>query len=231
MKEIFFKRTPLCSALFLSLVLALALTGCNGQMTGHKNEPATQQRFSDIDTWVKRFEDPERVKWQKPGEVVKAMDLRSGDVVADIGAGTGYFTRLFAIAVGPEGKAIGLDIEESMVNYMREDAKRLGFNNYEAKVVPTDNAGLAPDSVNVVFLCNTYHHIANRVDYFKALTKGLKEDGRVVMVDFYKDSAIGPPRDHKLSRKVVIQEMTKAGYRMVKSHDLLEHQYFLEFKQ
>lgn len=230
MKMNLFKRTPFCSALLLSLILAFILTSCNGQQTKQKNEPATEQRFSEIDKWVRIFEDPERVKWQKPAEVVRAMDLRSGDVVADIGAGTGYFTRLFAIAVGPEGKAIGLDIEESMVNYMKEDAKKLGLNNYEAKVVPTDDAGLAPNSVDVVFLSNTYHHIANRVNYFKAVAKGLKKDGRVVIVDFYKDSKIGPPRDHKLAKAVALKEMKEAGYRLVKTHNLLEHQYFLEFK-
>jgi len=206
------------------------MIGCNGQMTEHKHEKATEQRFNDIDKWVKAFEDPERVKWQKPAEVVKAMDLRFGDVVADIGAGTGYFTRLFAIAVGTEGKALGLDIEESMVNYMKNDAKKLGFNNYEAKVVRTDNAGLAPNSVDVVFLSNTYHHIANRVDYFKAVAKGFKKDGRVIIVDFYKDTDFGPPRDHKLAKAVVLKEMEEAGYRLIKSHNELEHQYFLEFK-
>ena len=67
------------------------------------------------------FEDPERDKWQKPAEVVKKMDLKPGDIVADIGAGTGYLTRRIAVAVGPAGQAIGLDIEQSMVDYMTED--------------------------------------------------------------------------------------------------------------
>ncbi len=224
------KRAAASSILLLSLGLTFNLTACNGQMTEHKHEPATEQRFNDIDKWVKMFEDPERVKWQKPADVVRAMDLKSGDVVADLGAGTGYFTRLFAMAVGAEGKAIGLDIEESMVNYMKEDAKKLGLDNYEAMVVPTDKAGLAPSSVDVVFLSNTYHHISNRVDYFKALAKGLRKNGRVVIVDFYKDSKIGPPNDHKLARTVVLKEMEEAGYRLVKTHDVLEHQYFIEFK-
>jgi len=162
--------------------------------------------------------------------VVKAIELEPGDIIVDIGAGTGYFTRLFAMAVSPEGKAIGLDIEESMVNHMKEDAIKLGLNNYDAKVVPTDDAGLAPNSVDVIFLSNTYHHIANRVDYFKAVAKGLKKNGRVVIVDFYKDSKIGPPRDHKLAKAVALTEMKEAGYRLVKTHNVLEHQYFLEFK-
>jgi len=198
------KRTTICVAILLSLILSFALTGCNGQQTKHKHEPATEQRFSDIDKWVRMFEDPERVKWSKPAEVVKAIDLRPGDIVVDIGAGTGYFTRLFAMAVAPQGKAIGLDIEESMVKYMKDDAKKLGLNNYEAKVIPTDNAELTPNSVDVIFLSNTYHHISHRVDYFKAVAKGLKKDGRVVIVDFYKNTDFGPPRDHKLAKAVAL---------------------------
>ena len=223
------KRTTICVAILLSLTLSFALTGCNGQ-TANKHEPATEQRFSDIDKWVRMFENPERVKWSKPAEVVRAMELRPSDIVADIGAGTGYFTRLIAMAV-PQGKAIGLDIEDSMVKYMKDDAKKLGLNNYDAKVVPTDSAKLASNSVNIVFLSNTYHHISNRVDYFKAVAKGLKKDGRVVIVDFYKDSKIGPPRDHKLAKSVALKEMKEAGYKLVKTHNVLEHQYFLEFRQ
>lgn len=230
MKESLLKRTILYSALLLSLILAFSLSGCNGQITGRKHKPATEQKFKDIDKWVKVFEDPERAKWQKPAEVVKTMGLQPGDVVADIGAGTGYFTRLFAVAVGLEGRSIGLDIEESMVKYMKEDAKKIGLENYEAKVVATDDAGLAPNSVDVVFLSNTYHHIANRIDYFKAISKSLKKDGRVIIVDFYKDTDFGPPRDHKLAKAVVLKEMKGAGYRLVKTHNLLERQYFLEFK-
>ncbi len=191
--------------------------------------PATQQRFDDIELWIKRFEDPERDKWQKPAEVVKAMNLNPGDVVADIGAGTGYFTRHIAAAVGPSGKAIGLDIEPGMVKYMEEDAKKLNLSNYEARVVKTDNPELGPHSVDVIFLSDTYHHIDNRVEYFRNVSLSLKPGGRIVVVDFIKDTDFGPPRDHKMAKEVVIEELQKAGYRLLKSHDLLQYQYFLEF--
>jgi ubiquinone/menaquinone biosynthesis C-methylase UbiE len=219
-------------AIGFSLVLILLvypLAGCNTDQKQHSS--VTQQRFSDIDRWIKIFEDPERDEWQKPGEIVKTMNLRKGDVVADIGAGTGYFTRLFAIAVAPEGKALGLDIESSMVTYMEEDAKKLNLRNYEAKLVGTDDPDLEPNSVDVIFLCNTYHHIKNRVNYFKRVSKSLKTNGGLVVVDFYnKKMPVGPPPDHTLPEKTVLEELKEAGYRLTKNHDILSYQYFLEFE-
>ncbi|MEW6599671.1 MAG: methyltransferase domain-containing protein [Nitrospirota bacterium] len=220
---------------FFILIVAL-LIGPLFSCTNHQahqvsagHEPATQQRFNDVEAWVKRFEDPERDKWQKPAEVVKAMNLREGDVVADIGAGTGYFTRHIAVAVGPSGKALGLDIEPGMVEYMKEDAKKLNLNNYEARVVRTDDPELAPHSVDVIFLCDTYHHIENRVEYFSNIIPSLKPGGRVVVVDFIKDSDFGPPRDHKMAQEVVVDELQRAGYKLIRTHALLPYQYFLEF--
>ncbi len=207
------------------ILLSSALAGCSN----HHEQPAVKHRFDNIDHWVRMFEDPERDSWQKPAEVVKAMNLRPGDVVADIGAGTGYFTRHFAVAVGPSGKAIGLDIETGMVEYMKEDAKKLHLNNYMARVVKTDDPELEDSSVDVIFLCNTYHHIENRVTYFRNVAQSLKQGGRVINVDFYKDSDFGPPREHKLAKEVVLKEMEMAGYRLVASHDFLPQQYFLEF--
>ena len=213
----------------LSIYSLVSCTNHQKQHSEEKHDKTTQQRFNDIDFWVKMFEDPERDKWQKPADVVNKMELKSGDVVADIGAGTGYITRHIAVAVGPEGKALGLDIEQSMADYMSEDAKKLGLTNYEAKVVRTDDPELAPHSIDVVFLCNTYHHIENRVAYFNNVSKSLKPNGRVISVDFYKNTDFGPPRDHKLAKEVVIQEMKQAGYRLHKDLKFLEHQYYLEF--
>jgi ubiquinone/menaquinone biosynthesis C-methylase UbiE len=222
---------------FVIILLAISVLSCTNhqkqhtaeQQTSEKHSPATQQRFNDIDYWVKMFEDPERDKWQKPAEVVKIMDLKSGDIVTDIGAGTGYITRHLAVAVGPEGKAIGLDIEQSMVDYMNEDAEKLGLKNYTAKVVKTDDPALEPHSVDVIFLCNTYHHIKNRAAYFKNVSKSLKPGGRVISVDFYKNIDFGPPRDHKIAKETVIQEMQKAGYSLYKDVEFLQYQYYLEF--
>ena len=181
MRQGLLKKTHIISITFLILFFSLS-AGCADHQK-HQSSTA-KHRFDNIEFWVKMFEDPERDAWQKPAEVVALMNLSQGDVVADLGAGTGYFTRRFAVAVGPSGRAIGLDIEASMVKYMTEDAAKLNLTNYEAQVVKTDAAGLAPGSVDVIFLCNTYHHIENRVQYFKNAAKSLKPDGRVITVDF-----------------------------------------------
>jgi arsenite methyltransferase len=222
-----------CRILNLSLtVLVLALllsfiSGCAEKQ--EKPTPASQVRFDDIQMWINAFEDPERHKWQKPEEVIKEMNIRLNDVIADIGAGTGYFTRRFAFAA-LTGKAIGLDVEPSMVRYMKEDAKKLGLNNYEARVVKMDDPELGNNTTDIVFLCDTYHHIDKRVEYFSKVTGSLKKGGRLIIVDFYKkELPYGPPPHHKLAKEIVISELEEAGYKLLHSHDFLPYQYFLEF--
>jgi predicted methyltransferase len=204
-------NVKMTTALIFALMLLLyPFTGCALQPAEKHTVP--QIRFDDAEKWVRIFEDPKRAKWQQPDKVVKIMNLKPGDVVADIGAGTGYFTRRFARAVGPEGRAI------------------LNLKNYEARIVKADDPEFPLRSVDVVFLCNTYHHIDNRGDYFRKVSKGLKAGGRVVIVDFYKkELPIGPPPAHKMSQENVKKEFKQAGYKLIRSHDLLPYQYFLEF--
>ncbi len=177
------------------------------------------------------FEVPDRDDWQKPDEVLKSLDLKPGDVIADIGAGTGYFTRRFAEAVGPGGQALGLDISPARVQQMKEDAQESGLNSYKAILIKPDDPGLEPGSVDIMFLCNTYHHLGHRVDYFKRLSRSLKQNGRVVIVDFYKKPLpVGPASvDHKVSKETVLEELRAAGYKLLHDRDFLPYQYYLEF--
>ncbi len=185
--------------------------------------------FQDTRKWVGIFESPERAKWQKPDEVVKALALKPGENIADIGAGTGYFTRRFARAVAPGGIATGLDVEPGMVAYMKRDAEKLGLKNYRARVAKPDDPELAPDSVNLIFFCDALHHIAGRVAYLKRLHPALRRGGRIALVDFKPSSPIGPPKAMRIPPGEAIKEFREAGYRPIREFNFLPYQYFIEF--
>ncbi|MFZ0888406.1 MAG: methyltransferase domain-containing protein [Candidatus Binataceae bacterium] len=224
MKSASWKTCAAASALVLALSISQAAKAQEHVESAHHG-------FHDISHWARVFESPERAKWQKPGEVVRVLDLKPGQTVVDIGAGTGYFTRRFAAAVAPSGEAIGLDVEPAMVAYMKADATKLGAKNYEARLVKPDDPGLAPRSVDVVFFCDTLHHLENRVAYLRRLAGALKPGGRVVAVDLKKKTLpVGPPPADKISREEMIGEFRAAGYRLVREHHFLPYQYFLEFE-
>jgi len=213
----------------MAVALLLALSAPQAVRTQEHAE-GDQHQFHDAEHWARVFESPDRAKWQKPDEVVRALGLKPGETIVDIGAGTGYFTRRFARAVGPSGEAIGADIEPGMVDYMKADAKKLGLTNYHARLVKSDDPGLVPDSANVVFFCDVLHHVDDRVAYLEKVASGLKPGGRVAVVDFKTSAPIGPPASMKIARERMIEQFKQAGYKLVGEHDFLPYQYFLEFE-
>jgi ubiquinone/menaquinone biosynthesis C-methylase UbiE len=163
--------------------------------------------------------------WRKPDEVVAALRLKPGMTVVDLGAGSGVFTRRFARAVVPGGRAIGLDVNPGAIDTLRKDAASAGLSNYEARLVKEDDPAIPEASADVVFLSNTYHHIEDRVAYFTRLRSALKRDGRLVIVDFMP----GQMAMEAIDPQQVERELTSAGYRVVKAHEFLARQFFLEF--
>ncbi len=211
-----------------AMILALVTSGITD---AQEHAEGSHHGFSDANRWAKVFESPERTKWQKPDEVVSALRLQPGQKVIDIGAGTGYFTRRFAKMVAPSGEALGLDIERAMIDYMKADAEKLGLKNYHARLVKPDDPELAPHSVDVVFFCDTIHHMDDRAAYFRKLASALKPGGRVIVIDFKKEPLpVGPPPEDKLSRDQIVAEFSSAGYRLARDHDFLPYQYFLELE-
>ncbi len=114
---------------------------------------------------------------------------------------------------------------------MKKDAKKSGLKNYQVKKVGYQGEGIAQLQLDIFFLCNVYHHINERVAYFAKVKKSLRPDGRLVIVDFYKkETPIGPPVKHKMSKEKVASEMQQAGFSLAKTHSILPYQYILEFK-
>jgi SAM-dependent methyltransferase len=186
-------------------------------------------RFEDAEKWARVFESEERDAWQKPEAVLDFLELRPYDIVADIGSATGYFPVRFARAVS-DGKVYGIDIEPDMVRFLNERAEREGLGNLESILGGPDDPKL-PGPTDLVFICNTYHHIEDRVAYFRRLVRRLaRPRAEVVIVDFLPgDLPVGPPPAMKLSAEEVIEEFRRAGYRLDRQSRALPYQYMLAF--
>jgi SAM-dependent methyltransferase len=192
----------------------------------HGDHATSQHRFDDAGAWAARFEDPERDAWQLPDSVVSLLVDRADLVVADIGSATGYFPVRFARRL-PRGLVIGADIEPEMVYFLNDRARREGLQNLVSVLAAADDPHF-PRAVDLVFICNTYHHIDGRVAYFERLRQQLRQGARVAIVDYRLDSRRGPA--HKLAPEVVAREMQAAGFELSRSYDFLPEQYFLVFR-
>ncbi|HTD25675.1 MAG TPA: methyltransferase domain-containing protein [Candidatus Elarobacter sp.] len=189
---------------------------------------ATAASAGRFDAYFAELESPDRARWQQPERVVETLRLRPGMTVADLGAGTGYFARRFAAAVGPAGKVLALDTEPEMLEELRRRAP--DATNIETRRVEPEDPGLGPASVDRIFICNTGHHLHERVRYYAKLRRALRRGGRLVLVDFYKRALpVGPPAQEKVSRAETQREAEAAGFRLRASHTFLPYQYFLEF--
>jgi arsenite methyltransferase len=175
--------------------------------------------------YAKVLEDPSRDQWQKPDNVVMALDLKSTEAIADIGAGTGYFARLFAHYAR---KVYAVDIDQKLL----DTAGKYAPPNLKTVLASPDDPRLPEQSVNTIFFCDVLHHIENRPAYYAKLAKGLKPGGRIVVVDFYKkELPLGPPPSMKLSDQEVIAEFQHAGFQLAKRLDILPYQYYLFFEK
>lgn len=184
--------------------------------------------FSDAEKWAHVFDDPARDVWQKPHQVIQALALAPDAVVADIGAGTGYFSARLATML-PRGRVFAADIEPGMVRYLAERAAREGLGNVTPVVARADTPGL-PAKVDLVLMVDTYHHIEGRQRYFRGLLELLNPGARVAIIDFRMDSREGPPKSARLAPAQVIAEMAGSGFELASDYGFLDRQYFLVFR-
>lgn len=217
----------------LPLVLAACQHGPGPDPHHHHDHDhgGMPHRFEKAEEWAKQFDDPSRDAWQKPDEVVAVLRLQPGMVVADLGAGTGYFEGRLAAGVGAGGRVWALDVEADMVRYLGERATKEGWTNVEAKVVAPDDPGLAPGSVDRVLIVDTWHHLGDRAAYAQKLAAALRPGGEVHVVDFNVDSPRGPPEKHKLPPEEVQDTLQKAGLHAEAVAETLPDQYIVVGKK
>jgi len=211
----------IATALLLAALAAQAEPG---------HDATIHHSFDDVTKWVGVFDDPGRDAWQKPEAVIEAIGIKPGMTVADLGAGTGYFSVRLAKAVGPKGRVLAIDVEPKLVDHMKERAVKSQLSQLEAVLAPTDDPKLPKQGVDCVLIVDTWHHIDDRLNYLPKLAAGLKPGGRVAVVDFKKgDFPVGPPDAHKLTADAVAAEFKDAGWKLAKQWDELAYQYVLVF--
>jgi predicted methyltransferase len=211
--------------------MVLLMLGCAGFLAvpAAAQSPHTHDHsFGDAQKWAQVFDDPKRDAWQKPHEVIQALKLKPDTIVADIGAGTGYFATRLAHMV-PKGRVYGIDTEPDMVKYLAERAKKAGLKNLVAVQAKSGDPKL-PEKADLVLLVDVYHHVENRERYFRRLQESLEPGGRVAIIDFRMDSPDGPPKEARIAPEQVKAEFKKAGYTLAQEHAFLPNQYFLMFQ-
>jgi len=225
--------SPARGALVASSLLLTLLLGCPAAHREHAgpHDATARHSFADVEHWSAMFDDPSRDAWQKPRDVVRALQLSPGMCVADLGAGTGYFSRHLSEAVGDTGSVLAVDTEPNLVVHLRHRAEQEGLRNVVPILASPDNPRLPAGGVDLVLIVDTVHHIDDRITYLQQLRRGLTPTGRVAVIDFKKeDLPVGPPPEHKLARELVVQEFQAAGYTLVGDVDVLPYQYFLIFR-
>jgi predicted methyltransferase len=184
-----------------------------GHAHGHEHaQGPLVHRFEHAEQWAPEFDDPARDAWQRPKDVVDAMEIQPGMTVADIGAGTGYFEPWLSRAVGATGSVLALDVEPDMVRYLNERATRERLTNVRPALVPMDDPKLPVAGVDRVLIVDTWHHIPDREGYAAKLRSGLKVGGMAFVVDFKLDAKHGPPPQHRLAAEQVARELAAGGF-------------------
>jgi len=171
------------------------------------------------------WEDVQRDAWQKPEEVIRVLAIHPQEVVADIGAGSGYFARRLAKYAG---KVYAVDVDARALKRAAEGAPP----NLITILAAPDDPKLPRASVDTVFFCNALHHISRRPEYLRRLLEALTPGGRIANIDFHKRPLpVGPGLDHKLDEQEVRREFEAAGYKLTKQYDFLPYQYFQVFER
>lgn len=197
-----------------------------GHARGRYGNPA------DLQAMVKRQLDPARAAWQKPAAVVRALGLRPGQVVVEIGPGPGFFTPRLARAVGPRGRVYAVDPEPAMLEHLRERLAARRLTNV-TPVLGAPGDPLLPDSLaDVVLIVNAYHHFDDGPAYLRRAARLLRRGGRLVNIDWdRRETPVGPPLERRIARDRFLADAARAGLALAAEHRFLPYQYCLVLRR
>jgi ubiquinone/menaquinone biosynthesis C-methylase UbiE len=218
----------------LVLLAALLVAAPLAARQGQGADPAINQPYLDPDyrQWVERFESSGREVYDRRAAIVAASGVKAGMRVADIGAGTGLFTREFARAVGPSGRAYAVDISKTFVDNILRTAREQGLGNVTGIVNTQNDTGLSPASIDLAFVCDTYHHFEQPRAMLDSIRRALKPGGTLVVIDFERieGKSSGWVLGHvRAGREQAIREIEAAGFRFAGAEDILAENFYLRF--
>jgi ubiquinone/menaquinone biosynthesis C-methylase UbiE len=228
----------------MSLSLALVFVSARAEDTPPSHQPKPyaaemNKKFQDeaeIQEFVKRFESEDRDIYLKRQDITHTLGLKAGDKVADIGAGTGLFSFLFAKEVGPKGIVFAVDISPTFIAYIKEHAKQQGHEQVvKAVLSKPDSAELAANSIDVAFVCDTYHHFEHPEKMLASIHTALRPGGRLVIIDFdlQKDSSEFIKKRARAPKEVYYREISAAGFEKVemKNAPAIKDNFYAEFRR
>lgn len=194
-------------------------------------------RENDFDSWLDRFEVESREIYTERNRLVDDVGIRPGMVVADIGSGTGFYVMLFAKKASPGGKVIAVDIIPEFLERIRQRADAEKLTNVETSLCDEDTIHLPPASIDLAFICDTYHHFEYPISTMTSLYVAMKPGGEVVLVDFIKDPDFSDAwvlKHVRAGQEVVIKEIESAGFQLVDKGDHIDYlkkNYVLRFRK
>lgn len=207
-------RIPVLTPAFLFLPFLLAPPG---------NAAPALQGQRDAQDYIRRLESPERVERLQIERVIQTLSLRPGMYVADLGAGSGLFSRPMARILGNAGVLYAVDVDPALLEHVQKTAREQAIGNIRTVPAAEDDP-LIPERVDLIFVCDTLHHIGGKPEYLKNLRRYLKPDGRIAIIDFLED---WPPGHEEMRYSVEELDgwMAEAGWSLAESHDFLGHSF------
>jgi predicted methyltransferase len=226
--------TMKCAA---GMVLTLAVLALPAAAQEKSVAPGINERFLEgrnYGEFVDQFEREGREIFDRRHDILKAVGLKPGMAVADIGAGSGLFTQLFAREVGPGGKVYALEINPVMVTSIVRRLQEEGYRNVEGQVSTAKTVPVPPASLDVAFTSDVYHHFEYPQIILRAIREALKPGGIFIVVDFERIPGVSSQRilEHvRAGKETVIKEVEAEGFRMVEEKKLLQQNYFVRFEK
>ena len=211
-------------AIIASAIFVVSLDAQNQQQSGGHE----RRLFPPSDLGL--LDAPDRDLWQRPDQIMDALGIADASSVADIGAGSGWFTIRLARRVGPRGIVYAEDVQKEMINAIMRRVGREGFNNVRPRLGSSNDPNLPASALDAVLMVDAYHEVQDRVTLLSNLAKSLKPQGRLGIVDFKLDgTGPGPAPEERVSPDVVVNDAKKAGLTLIRQEPFLQYQYFLIF--